>query len=445
MLKPITGRIRPAFMFEPEKGAAGGGGEITPGQGPTKGGAFSAMVKTLQEAEPSGEEPPVPQPVPEPTPKPPVPPPKPGEKPEKPPTPTPEPKKGAASIVPADVFKVEAKKEEPPTPTPAADDLNREELTKGMSDSGRKNFARLEDHWKGRYAKLETELAEAKKTAADPAHAEETKRLKEEHEKLKAEHADMLKTIELIGVERSPQFQAKYVTGRNKLVDEAAKKVTKAGGSPEKFRAALELEGRARYDAIEEALDGAPAFVANQLAAAVSQIEALDEEKTEALQNGKGKLTEWAEQETAKQREEGAKMVAAREARFAELVPALAQDVLFLRRVPDGSEGAEEWNKIVDEVVNGGKEFLFNASNFDDFAAAAMKSRAYDKLQGLFLKTREENLALTAQLAELMDSEPGAANRGGGGGGGGGKTNEEEPSSFAARVKKTMDMSGAAA
>lgn len=441
MIRPLTGRISPAFRLEPDKGG-GSGGETQ--QPPAMGGAFSTLAKSLKESVPGEEE--TPEDPPDPTPKPAAAPtPKPAAPPEKKPA-TPEPKKGAASVVPADVFKPAdpaAKKEETPPVTPPAEEIQREELTKGMSDGARKNFSRLDDHWKERYAKLEAELATAKQSAADPAQGEETKRLKAEHEKLKAEHAEMLKTVELIGVERSPQFQAKYVAGRNKLVDEAVKKVTKAGGSADKFRAALELDGRARYDAIEEALDGAPAFVTNQVAAAVSQIEALDEEKTEALQNAKGTLTEWGEQETSRQREEGEKLNAMREARFSELLPEMAKECIFLRRVPDGTEGAEKWNAIVEEVSNGGKEFLFKASNFDEFASAAVKARAYDHLQGLFISTREENLALQKQIAELMEAEPGSQNRGGGGGGG--TTPADENLSFADRVKRDMDAGAAAA
>lgn len=436
-VKPLTQQIKPAFLLESDNGAAGGAGASPTAPPPPKvGSAFSKMASDMKAGEIDSDPPPAEPPAA----KPPAAP-KPAAKPaDKPKVDIPKP------AVPSSVF------DEPTTPAlkpgekppadPATAEPDFEELTKGATPATRKNFERQKTHYEEKLTTAQKELETLRaQVAAYELKPDEVKTLRTEKDRLAAEHAEMQKNIELIGLERSTKFQEKFVKGRTTLVDDAAKRVTKAGGDAAKFKAALALpDGAEKYAAMEEAFGNMPPFMQNQVAAIVTQIETLDEDRAATLADASGNMRKWAEEETAAQRAEAIKAVEARQTRFNDLMPELAKGCILLRKVDPASEGAEQWNAVVDQVVAEGKDFLFNGNKFDDFAAAAVKSRAYDRLQEIFVLTRQENETLRQQVVDLSGSEPGASS--GAGAGGNTPQGDEKPKSFAERVRAGLDAIG---
>lgn len=270
--------------------------------------------------------------------------------------------------------------------------------------------------WQQKYAALEKELNETKpKVWKDDERAE--------FERYKKEYPEMESIVERIGLERSPQFQNKFVKGRAEIIEKAAKKVIAAGGDGKAFREAMGLTGRAKYEAIEMALGESPQGVVGQVHSLVTQVEDLDEERDSTLASGKVALEEFATQEERKKREQLEKQTAAQTARFEEVTELLKDDFFLLKEV----EGNDKWNEMSKGIRERAKKFLFNASSFDDFATAAIAAESAPIFKQMYQAERNARLAIQEELEQYAGAEPGLKS----GGDGGEKGGEQNPKSLA--------------
>lgn len=437
MNRPLDRQIRPQFFLEEDAGGGSGGVAVAE---PPKSWASKLSENLAEEREAAAvpeikEAAPVAKPIEQ----------KPAAK--KPVVPP--------SAVPAEVLKVEAPAKTPEKPAVIKEEVfDSEALSKDMSPKGRENFKRQEAHYKGLITKAETDLAEAKKAVEARVPSEEAAKLrtdfetlKAERDALKAEHAEMSKTMELIAVERSPQFQAKYVRERAAILDSAAKRVDRAGGNSAAFKAALQLEGAERYTKIEEAMGEIPQFVQNQVASEVAKLETLDEERAAALKNAGSVREQWAEEQTAAQKQQETEVIKARQTRFSEVIPALAQPpegsqvpaCILAKKLDPSHEKAAAWNGDIDAIEQKAKALLFNGTDFNEFAAAAYKASAYDKMQALFVQVANQNEQFRQQIAELTGGEPGGSN--GAGGGGPAPASGDDKLTFAEKVSRGIAQS----
>lgn len=323
------------------------------------------------------------------------------------------------------------KKEEVTKPDPDAEAAQKAleteiaEAKKGMSGKASENFEKqikLRHEAEQKAAKLEKELTAIK--AQKPELSAEQKAVIAEAEAIKKENAEMKEQLERIGVERSPAYQNKFVKGRKALVDKAVDMMKRYGGSDDKFLSALELSGKARSAAMAEALDGMEDYEKNRVASLINQIEDLDEEGAGYLLNASESLQKEEIEAQRAEREQRQKDVATQREAF------MATANTMLRKFPDDHPLAAEANPIVDKVIEGAQKFMFEETNFQGFAEAAIAKAMFPHFKERLAAAGQRIAELEAQLEEMSAAEPDVK-----GGGGGDNGADDQPKSLAARYK----------
>lgn len=299
----------------------------------------------------------------------------------------------------------------PPAKTPPAEPAAAaaaDEITKGMSDGARANFKKMQDAHAAKVADLTREI-EALKTGG----AGEAASIKTQLEKVQQENKELLDVVEKIGLERSPQFTRKFIKGREELIGKTLAKVTEVGGDGDAFKKALGLSGKARFEAMEHALVDVPEMAKAQIAGLVGNLETIDAEKDAVLAKSRETLTDWERQQLEQAEQQRQQMGVAQRTRFTQLLDAMSGTTMMLRKVPAETPGADQWNATVDEIVKGGETLLFETTDWDQFAAASIRAKAYEKLEPMFKQTHALLAEANKRIAELTAAEPGTSNGGG--------------------------------
>lgn len=304
--------------------------------------------------------------------------------------------------------------------------------TKGMSAGSAANFRKLAQ---AKHAveveadRLRKELNAAK--AAKPELPPEVKAQLTELERLREEHRNAQETLEKIGAERSPQYQNKFVNGRNSLVERAKKLVQSRGGDGAAFADAMaKLQGRERSVAIQAAVENLEQIDVQSVASLVAQVDDLDEQAKDFLANSRTELERQERDQQAAEQEEINKNLAARRQRFNEVFNGM------LKMYPDDHPMAAEANPIVKEALEKAQSFLFETTTFDKFAEASIAYALYPTLQKNLAAAASRIIELEAQLEEIEAAGPSVGSGGGGSGG------QEQPKGFADRFKGEMNKGG---
>lgn len=339
-----------------------------------------------------------------------------------------------------DVFegtKADDKKEEK-KPDPAADEAAKkareaelETATKGMSGAAAANFRKVateRDDAITKAANLEKELAALKANPPKPELSAEVQAKLAELEALKKEHGALQELMEKIGVERSPTYQKKFVQGRQNLIEKAKGLVKKYGGDPAAFAEALNLTGKERSDALANAMADMQPFDVQRVAGVMTELESLDDDAAAYLGDARKSLQEEERNAQAQEQAQAAEVGRLREAKFTEVANRM------LRKFPDDHPLAAEANALVDAAVVTAKKFLFENTEFDTFAQAAIAHAMFPEMQKRLAAAGEHIARLEQQLEDLAGADPG--NGGSGGGAGDGATKDQKD--FAGRYAEAM-------
>lgn len=212
----------------------------------------------------------------------------------------------------------------------------------------------LETVYKERVAAL-TEIDRLKSELASKAAAPTS----DELAALRRERDELAAAIKLERPENDPEFKAKHIDGRSRLVDKIANKVDAGGGKADDIRDALKMTGKAKDRAIKEALSELDADDKADVRAFIVKLEDQDEERDAYLADADTKRTERRakqETQTRAQREQETAQLATE---FDELTRTLPANFFPLKEAAPNAEGAEAWNVSVRE----GKELARKALN----------------------------------------------------------------------------------
>lgn len=126
--------------------------------------------------------------------------------------------------------------------------------------------------------------------------------LKEQLSRVEQERDTYKKVQSRAALEATPEYQGKFVEGRNKAVARARELAEAAGISPDDLTAALEKKGTAQIKALDELLGGTSRFVTERIAAEVQAINSIDAERSQALENADALMKSRTEEQTAAER-----------------------------------------------------------------------------------------------------------------------------------------------
>ncbi len=303
------------------------------------------------------------------------------------------------------------------------------------------------DTLKSKAKDLETKYGEAQKKLADlEAKGKSTADIEAKLAKMEQDYAALsTKAAEYEGIvkkrwiEDDPEFNRKFVAGRNDLIEHAKKIAKDSGLNPSDMEAALNLKGEAGVRALEAAAEGMGAFQQGRLGQIVTAIEKLDAEAQTLRSNPEdfAKARQDQERERKTKEEEQFRQSMSRAAQDAERV---AGDKFIMAKKLDG---ADWWNKGIDEAFQKARKFW--ETNQDPNAAAVrnIKAELYDIAEPAFMDMRAERDAIKVERdkfeAELnkLYGKNSPALRGGGDG-----PKDGKPKDFASRVIEDSNLQG---
>lgn len=249
-------------------------------------------------------------------------------------------------------------------------------------------------------------IAELSKTSAAPP---------EEVTLLRNELAEKDKTLNrykdaIVGldVKYDPEFQAKYVQGRDALVGKAVSKLNAFGGNGEALKEALDMaEGRTRTQAIKEALGEIEDVDRDRVMSFINDVYKLDDERAE-LEGDPQQAWEKLQQKQAEAlRQQNEQIEQRKRTIFDAVSKALPGKLTLIRPVDPSVEGGKEWNESIAEIKENAFKLLGNDATPEQLAEAALWATAGPKIQERWLADRQELSKLRTALKEYEESEPG--------------------------------------
>lgn len=168
----------------------------------------------------------------------------------------------------------------PPQPNPKPTEPKPEDKggIKGMRAELDKAHAELKE-FKAKMPEYEGVKTEYQKL--QEAHAK-----REEDYKAVTEERDKYKKLESVSaLEQSPEFQAKYVQGRETMVMQLQQLAEYAGVPKEDLFAAIGKTGKDRYTALDDLVSSAPSILKDDLLNHIKSLDALDYERHQQLSN----------------------------------------------------------------------------------------------------------------------------------------------------------------
>lgn len=232
--------------------------------------------------------------------------------------------------------------------------------------------------------RLDTELADFEGTK------KERDELKGRITALETERAKWTEIDSVVKLENSPTFRAEYIHPRQKAVDSLKELSGYADIDPNTLTGALNKTGKARYEALEEALATAPASLRGRIERTIDQIDELDARANEERANAETALRDRetkAQQISRERREQFQKQATETfERTAAELKKELG---------------------IEDGVIEAARQFY---TKNDDLSAAAkmiIRAHAADKSDTEKAEMKKTIDEMAAELARYKKASPG--------------------------------------
>lgn len=250
----------------------------------------------------------------------------------------------------------------------------------------------------------------SKLSAPDPAIAQQIETLQKERDTLRAETAKQRSAILALNVDYDPATQAKFVEGKQRLLEKAALRTKEYGGDAAAFAEAMQLPpGKKRTDAMKDAILDVDEIDRPSILSIVEQIRALDEEYAELKKDPQQAWQALSDQRKAQQQaafEQGEK--AKREV-MEKTLSTLPEKAKLFNRVPADAEGADDWNNGIDGAIEYGKHLMGDKAQPHEIAEAAYKAGRYDFVESLLLSERARwqttETELRTQLAKYESSD----------------------------------------
>ncbi len=249
--------------------------------------------------------------------------------------------------------------------------------------------------------RLELEKAKGELGKIDPKTAENLTLTAKERDDLKGKNAELLDVITKINVKYSPDYQEKFVKGREKLLERAANRVKEYGGDIEKFNDALSLTGKYRTQALKEALVEVDDLDKPRIISVLDQIQALDDEGAELDKNPKHAFEELE----AKRREQHERLAAdnerARKSEFEKVDHSLKTNSVTLRIVGD-----TQWDDEIKAAFSRADIHFTNDAPISKLREIAVKGERFDGVEKMLLDKDMELRAASKLLREYEESAP---------------------------------------
>ena len=264
-------------------------------------------------------------------------------------------------------------------------------------------------NWRSKYKALKDELAQLKsRPVLDEAANQKMAYLENDNKVMREQLGRM-------GVEQHRLFQQQIINPMKAAWGEASRIVKETGGDPAELAKALNLSGKAQFEALDEVLSGIPESAKLEVNNAVAAYRRLDERRKAALHQQnlpqtiealKKRDMEAQLQFLSRQKEE---MRAMYDKAVARLRDEAKVEVLQKSNDPD----ARWWNEQADQIEEVGRSVFIDNTDMGKMAFACAMAPMADVYRKLFLNERTARLKAEGIMKSKFGSEPTLSESGG--------------------------------
>lgn len=227
---------------------------------------------------------------------------------------------------------------------------------------------------------------------------------KAELESIRKEKAEFEAELERLAFERSPQFKKQFIARETATVERAKKAFTDAGGDVSLLPEIMAASGARRFQLLDD-LDISQS-AKHYLITTLSEHDAIQSEKTEALSQSRERLTAYEQEQQAEREAHQAKRTSDLSKLMDDVLTRTASEFAPLRKV----EGNAAWNAEVDERMARVRRIAIGESNDKEILEVVARGVAAERIDQMFQTVRDENKKLREKIAGLEAASPSTAN-----------------------------------
>lgn len=272
------------------------------------------------------------------------------------------------------------------------------------------------------FKKLSTELHETRRKVKElESRKPETVRDDAALTTLKQERDQLAAQVEKLSLYADPDFQGTYSAGIDKSATAAAERLKEAGGNEAALKRALRLNGRARDEALEEAIGDLPAYDQRRIMEHTREIERLENERDAKARNPQETLKALEQERIERSKAATERDTKLRRGVFDSVKEKLAAEYVLLRKAEGDGDDVKAHNAQVAAALQHAERMLFaegeEVPTYEEYAKAAVVAPLAARYQSLYMQEREARIAAETRLRDVSAADV----TGGSGGAEGGK------------------------
>jgi hypothetical protein len=293
------------------------------------------------------------------------------------------------------------KKEEPPVDEAIAQ-IDAMVLPKNAKPEQVASFGKLKEEAKKQIESKLARITELEQKTSDTASKAEIEAAKERVKVAEERAAAAEQTVERIAFTETPKFK-QFLAEETSSLDGAKAYLAGTEINPDIIDVAARLTGSKRLEVLRNA--GIEGETSGAVLPYLAQYDAIQRNKTAALDNWKAESNQWQQGQKAKEEAQQAQQKAEEDRVWSSVISEAENEFLPFRKVKDNPE----WNTQSEELKNGAKQ-IFNGEGVDlkTVATTIAKGKAYDVLNDVLQNVIGRVNELTAENTRLKAARPDA-------------------------------------
>lgn len=271
------------------------------------------------------------------------------------------------------------------------------------------------EQWKSARTALETTRTKLSEQAKQIAELEQklssggtpSAEMIAENERLKKENDEYKDSMVALNVEFDPGFRAKFIDGRNRMVERASAKAQALGADGAKLTEALVAgESRGRNVQIHELLSDLHEGERARVWDLINEIDRLDDEKQDLKKDPQDAWAKLQATEASKKKAAEAEATNYRKQMYEETLTKIPSELLLMRLVDEGLEGGKEHNADREQIAKEALRLLSPGVTPQELTRKAFWAASGPILQKHLVSTRKALRDALAKVSEYEGADP---------------------------------------
>lgn len=213
---------------------------------------------------------------------------------------------------------------------------------------------------------------------------------------MEKEHGEWKALVQKVNIELDPEFRSVYVEGRNKLINHAKTIIEESSLNPKDVEIALNLQGKARVEALKALTDEMDGFQQGRLGNVVDKLTELDQAAEAKRSNPEEYFNQAAKRRQDQDEQFRRDAVVKANVAYDTALKRTAADLEVLRPV----EGLDWWNDQGKQIQERARDTFLSNNDPQVAATVCLRAEAMPIYRQLFIDQRDQNTKLTKELEE---------------------------------------------